>query len=920
MLNSLRHTSFFLACIVIGYAPSLRADELSLVAARDTTLYETPTSYSNGKGRYFFVGRNGRHSARRALIAFDVAGALPAGAKVKKATLTLTMSRGQTRPNSVNLYRITGPWGEGVSLATGEEGGGAPASDGDATWTHRVWPSILWSVPGGDFEALVRASSTVLDQGSYGWSSAELTADVQDFLDHPQTNNGWILVADQDPAASSKRFNGHDNLVGAGPTLRVSYDPPQSATGACCLGNGACGISPDPGTDCQGTYLGSGSTCEKGACPEVQGACCMPDVKATCEVRPRSQCYGGSWQGGLTSCERNPCPVVLTPFLDPLPLPVVATPIRGTAGGAASYEMRMVQVKQRLHSELPPTTVWGFHDGTNGGYPGPTIEARTGSPVQVTWVNDLRDEDGQFLKHHPLSVDHCLHGAGDDTPRTVVHLHGGHVPASSDGNPEEFLLPGQRVSYEYPNQQRAATIWYHDHALGITRLNVVMGLAGFYLIRDDEEEALGLPSGKYEIPLVIQDRSFNPDGSLLYPAKWQESVFGNALLVNGKVYPYLTVDRGQYRFRILNGSTSRTYSLSLSDGRPIVQIGNDGGLLKESFVAHVTIAPGERADVLLDFQFSAKEVILKNTARSPFPNGGSGPDLPEVMKFVVDDKAGYTDPIPVKQVALPTLSESEAILSRDFVLEKALEDHCGAEMWTINGKEWGAITERPHLGTTEVWRFVNRSGVTHPMHIHSLFFQVLDRQNFKIDGDENVLQGSPTRPDFGDRGWKDTVQVGPLEVVRVIARFEDFAGRFPYHCHLLEHEDHGMMRQFEAIAVCGDGAVARGFETCDDGNTIPGDGCSPSCQTERDEPGAAGGSAGAAGAGEQASAAGAPIDVPVAPPTAEDAGEGCSCGIAPRHADAPFSVSRLLVLAGLGLTARRTHRARARLTSTRKRD
>jgi cysteine-rich repeat protein len=203
------------------------------------------------------------------------------------------------------------------------------------------------------------------------------------------------------------------------------------------------------------------------------------------------------------------------------------------------------------------------------------------------------------------------------------------------------------------------------------------------------------------------------------------------------------------------------------------------------------------------------------------------------MKFKVRDVQGYTKAIPVKlSSSLETLKESDAVMSRDLVLQRVTEDHCGSGMWTINGKMWDDITELPHLGTSEIWRFVNRSGVTHPMHMHMLFFQVLDRQPFKLDGDKVVPSGEPQPPERGERGWKDTVQVGPLEIVRVIARFEDFEGRYPYHCHLLEHEEHGMMRQFEVRAVCGDGALAAPIEACDDGNTRAGDGCSASCKDE----------------------------------------------------------------------------------------
>jgi spore coat protein A len=847
MAGMQRRISWMMVCATVTLTTRVWADDVTLFAARDTTLYEESPDLSNGLGQYLFTGRNGMRAARRGLLAFEVAGGIPKGAKVTKVVLTLALSRAQDAKTTVNLFRVTGAWGEGTSHGVDTEGDGAPATMGDATWTYRVWPTVPWIHPGGDFEPTVSASTDVLSLGTYTWSSEQLTNDVQSFLDQPESNYGWILVADQVPGAAAKRFDSHDNVAGSGPQLLVSYDPPAVATGACCLVDGSCGMSLDPGGTCEGTYLGSGTTCHPGACPEITGACCTADVTAACEIKKKSECLPDAWQGGFSKCDPNPCPVVMTPYVDALPVPVVATPTEGAVGDVASYELRIAQTRQQLHRDLPPTTVWGFDDGRGAGYPGPTIEAGSGAPVRVTWINDLRDESGALLTQHALAVDHCIHGALTDAPRTVVHLHGGHVPARFDGNPEQTLLPGERATYEYPNQQRAATIWYHDHALGITRLNVIMGLAGFYLIRDDEEKALGLPSGKYEIPLVIQDRTFGPDGSFRYPAKWQESFFGNAALVNGKVNPFLMVDRGKYRFRVLNGSTSRTYSLSRSDDEPIMQIGNDGGLLSESFVRqHVTIAPGERADIVIDFEYAPGEVILENDARSPFPNGGAGPDLPEIMKFVVTGEKGHTAPIPLKLATVPELSEAQSAMTRDFVLQKSPADHCGGDMWTINGAGWGDITERPHLGTSEVWRFINRSGVMHPMHIHSLFFQVLDRQSFKLNGEEMVMQATPTRPERGDRGWKDTVQVGPLEQVRVIARFEDFAGRYPYHCHLLEHEDHGMMRQFEAVAVCGDGALARGIEECDDGNVQSGDGCSATCTIERASPelNAAGGGCG----------------------------------------------------------------------------
>jgi cysteine-rich repeat protein len=203
------------------------------------------------------------------------------------------------------------------------------------------------------------------------------------------------------------------------------------------------------------------------------------------------------------------------------------------------------------------------------------------------------------------------------------------------------------------------------------------------------------------------------------------------------------------------------------------------------------------------------------------------------MKFVVKDDVGYRKPVPSKLVKpIVALKESDATMTRELVLLRTQQDVCGNGMWTINGKDWHDITEDPHLGTREIWKFVNRSGVTHPMHLHMLFFQVLDRQKLKLEGDKLIAQGEPQPANRSERGWKDTVQVGPFEAVRVIASFEDYEGTYPYHCHLLEHEDHGMMRQFTARAVCGDMAVAKGFEECDDGNVTDGDGCSSKCRND----------------------------------------------------------------------------------------
>jgi spore coat protein A len=465
-------------------------------------------------------------------------------------------------------------------------------------------------------------------------------------------------------------------------------------------------------------------------------------------------------------------------------------------GPPAFYQVGMTEFQQQLHRDLSPTTVWGY----NGTFPGPIIEVNTDEPVQVEWINNLPSQ-------HHLPVDTCPHGADDNSTRTVVHLHGGHVPADVDGYPESTFLPGNSVVYEYPNNQQAAPLWFHDHALGITRLNVYMGLAGIYIVRDPVESALNLPSGEFEIPLVIQDRVLDQQGQLVYPADWAEMYFGDLILVNGKVWPYLEVQRDKYRFRMLNGSNSRTYTLSLDPPAMMEnfwQIGTDGGLLPAPVpLTELTIGPGERADVVIDFRHYSHldNVVLTNSAPAPYPGSPGVGVVPHVMQFRVGDQMCCNDPLPPVLREVPPLSVGDTVQTRQLVLKKEAEA-CAGSHWLINGLKWDDITEITNLGTTELWEFVNDSGVSHPMHLHLDFFQILNRQAFvEIDG-EIVPVGDPIPPDPNEAGWKDTAMVHPQEILRVIAQFNDYLGKYPYHCHILEHEDHEMMRQFEVVLPC----------------------------------------------------------------------------------------------------------------------
>ncbi len=840
--------SVAVAIIVFGFAPVARADQVTLQATKDNTLYQsTSGSLSNGSGERLFAGRtvqSDEDSRRRALMAFDVTSSVPAGATINSVTLTLNMSRSQQAGSEiVSLHRVLSDWGEGASVASGAEGEGGAAAPGDATWIHTFYPSTSWGAVGGDFVATASESISVGGtRGFYSWSGPGLDADVQAWVDGTAPEYGWLLLGNEGTAGTAKRYDSRENSkVQNRPVLTVDFTPP-AASGACCAPDGSCGVTNDA-SDCSsqgGTYQGNGSACTPNPCPPPNGACCLADATATCNEVDQATCDGlsGTFAGALTVCTPNPCPVVLTPFVDPLPLPAVAQPTSGEAGGEASYILTMREVQQQLHRDLAnPTTVWGFGDGVSASYPGPTIEAATNKPITVTYVNDLRDTGAggnppPLRTDHYLPVDLCPHGALDNKDAwTVVHLHGGHVAPEFDGYPEATFPPGQQVVYQYPNAQLPATLWYHDHALGITRLNVYMGLAGFYIVRDNVEDALGLPAcdgpcvagqpREYDVPLAIQDRTFNPDGSLSYPATWQDVFFGDTVLVNGKVWPFLQVKQGKYRLRALNGSGSRTYTLALSNGDSFEQIGAEGGLLPAPVtVNEITLGSGERADVVIDFEGYAAgtEITLVNSAPAPFPGPAGDGVVPDVMKFIVQAQAGHTDPLPATLRSMEILDEADAIHVRDFELEKGPGDACSPFIWeivstTIDGvpvtgpnTKWDDLTEFPELETTEIWKFINKSGMTHPMHMHLVMFQVLDRQGFTLVDEEVVPIGAPVPPPPQEAGWKDTVQVGPNEIVRVIARFESYSGFFSYHCHILEHEDHEMMRQFNAVSACSDGA------------------------------------------------------------------------------------------------------------------
>jgi spore coat protein A len=491
----------------------------------------------------------------------------------------------------------------------------------------------------------------------------------------------------------------------------------------------------------------------------------------------------------------------LAQFVDRLPIPEIAQ----RQGYRASpsdpklsvpfYRILAQPIASKVHRDLPPTRFWSFGPST----PGPTFETRAGEPLLVEWVNALPNE-------HFLPVDHTIHGAEPDKPavRTVVHLHGAKTAPESDGYPEDWIVPGKSSLYYYPNQQDAAMFWYHDHTLGINRLNVYAGLLGTFFIRDGVEDALNLPKGKYEVPLVLYDRMLTRDGQLLYPVSpdpqspWVPEILGNAILVNGKLFPYLEVEPRRYRFRVLNASNARFYHLSFAnkEDAPFHQIGTDQGLLPAPVpLTSLEIAPGERADLVVDFsEHRGAQLVLKNDAFI-------------VMQFRVSPgKLTDTSSLPPTLRPVPRIPESQAVQTRLLTLDEYVNRAGNPAMMLLNASHWSMpVTERPVLGSTEIWTLINPTNDTHPIHLHLVRFQILDRQPYEPWLFQTKRQlhfmGPPQPPDANEAGWKDTVRADSRMVTRIIVPFTGFTGRYVWHCHILEHEDNEMMRPYDVITA-----------------------------------------------------------------------------------------------------------------------
>lgn len=469
--------------------------------------------------------------------------------------------------------------------------------------------------------------------------------------------------------------------------------------------------------------------------------------------------------------------------------------------------MSLENIKHIFHPNLPATNMFGF----NGIHPGPTIAAETDKPVKVDWHSRLSNI-------HPLgyAIDPTLdNGHIGELPavRNVIHNHGAHVLNTSDGLPNDWITPGNTLHYRYPNHA-AATQWYHDHAHGITRLNVYAGLAGFYLVRTPGvDEELGLPTGEYEIPLIIQDKSFNEDGSLYYPTTghgqfpiWVSDMEADTPVVNGKVAPYLQVEPRKYRFRILNGANYREWSLYFQENNlDFMQVGADGGFLPEPVVVReVPLSTAERADVVVDFSgFEGQSIILRNNAP---PHESDAVHLPELMRFDVLCEAKCQDETPIAS-QLP-FTPIPPCIHKYRTMTLSEQD----EVYLLNNRTSGGPADvRPRVNTTEIWRIINLTNETHPIHVHLGEFKLLKRCPFKTerwleDGKPDDIEPYIEGPcgDHhgvlpGETGHKDVFRHLAHTVTIIKLPFNTYTGTYVMHCHKLEHEDNDMMNPFETV-------------------------------------------------------------------------------------------------------------------------
>lgn len=573
----------------------------------------------------------------------------------------------------------------------------------------------------------------------------------------------------------------------------------------------------------------------------------------------------------------------LTKYVDALVIPPALTPDTTTYPGTDYYEMSMVQgTTHKFHRDLPATKTYSYFGAAPAAgfhYLGPTIVAQKGRPVKIKFTNNLPTGNHLLNGAIDTTIMGSLDGANAngtrwvDENRVAVHLHGGKVKPEFDGGPRAWFSPvGSGLSqqnpyleavsttgsytYEYPNDQPATLLWYHDHAWAITRFNPFAGLAAAYVLRDDDENNLissgAIPSDAYEVPIVLQDKLLDTlTGAMLYPVGnyppgtthplWMPEYFGDTPVINGKAYPYLDIEPRRYRFRFLNGSNARFYNIWFDAGQgpiPFHAIASEQGFLPApALVNKLLIAPGERFDTIIDFTglTVGTTLLMKNNAKAPYPGGSGG--LGQIMQLKVKAIAGTDNTTPASSLALPPSGESitpptkSTTTWREIVLQEVLDPVSGAPMEAlIDGYHLmdsvmdDSLFAEP-AGETRVWQFINTTADAHPMHTHLVPFKILNRQPFDVAGftaawntwltsgrtgarptiDTFLTKGLPSLPAPEETGWKDTAKSYPGEVLRIVTKFDlpndSPSGTYRYvcHCHILEHEENDMMFQFAVV-------------------------------------------------------------------------------------------------------------------------
>lgn len=523
----------------------------------------------------------------------------------------------------------------------------------------------------------------------------------------------------------------------------------------------------------------------------------------------------------------------------------------GSLAVSRSLKIGMFQKKWKFHRDLPATAVFAYGESKHSAtIPGPTIETLYGVDTHVSWRNHLPSK-------HILPWDPTIPAAIPSTEMgipTVVHLHGGIDEPESDGNSESWFTAGFRQrgpawvkkKYHYHNLQHPGTLWYHDHAMGLTRINLLAGLIGAYIIRHPQVEVpLGLPydDKEFDLPLVVFDRGFYRNGSIfmnstgnnptIHP-QWQPEYFGDSIIVNGKAWPYMVVRRRRYRFRIINASNARFFNFYFLNNLTFVHVASDSAYHElPTELKELLLAPSEIADVVIDFSKSKSDsAVLANNAPYPYPPGDPVNEAnSRVMKFII--KPGQQDVdtscIPKRLIKYPSPTSSPISRTRYIALYEYTSASGEPTHMYINGEPYEApATEKPKVGTSEIWYVINFTDDNHPLHIHLGLFTVLEQRKL-VDADElkecmmrekndavkcqisKYARGKKTEVPAHEKGWKNVFKMMPGYVTKIVVRFSFIHSNasypfdatadpgYVYHCHILDHEDNVMMRPLKIV-------------------------------------------------------------------------------------------------------------------------